>query len=94
MSVKGSIVNATKTLISLALAALVIGCSVPRQPVSAALVPDDCANKDSITFWLEDQINGYYGIFPGSADRNDHVRGLKERLWSIRYHCQRNAAPT
>jgi hypothetical protein len=59
-----------------------VSCSVVKPPpVDVQLIPNDCANRQSITAWLERQIN--------TGGHNEaEINSIKNRLWQIRYNCQ------
>jgi hypothetical protein len=77
-------------LLTVLLTVTVVGCaSQPyRPPLDISTIPNDCANKNSIIAWLEQQA-----AIPQQAleSKEDYVRSrgqIRSRIWSLRYTCQ------
>jgi hypothetical protein len=68
---------------------LLVGCAqAPRMPVDVSLIPNDCANRHAIESWLEKVSTGPKPYFQSQQDYEQHISQVKERLWSLRYHCE------
>lgn len=66
------------------------GCAqAPRMPVDVALIPDDCANRQAITRWLEDVARTPRPPLQNQEDYDQTISTVKARMWRIRYACQR-----
>jgi type IV pilus biogenesis protein CpaD/CtpE len=77
-------------LLTALLAVTLVGCaSQPyRPPLDVGTIPNDCANKNSIIAWLDQQA-----AIPQQAleSKEDYVRSrgqIRSRIWSLRYTCQ------
>ena len=77
-------------LLTALLAVTLVGCaSQPyRPPLDVSTIPNDCANKNSIIAWLDQQA-----AMPQQAleSKEDYVRSrgqIRSRIWSLRYTCQ------
>ena len=77
-------------LLTALLAVTLVGCaSQPyRPPLDISTIPNDCANKNSIIAWLDQQA-----AIPQQAleSKEDYARSrgqIRSRIWSLRYHCQ------
>jgi hypothetical protein len=73
----------------LLIASALVGCAqVPRQPIDVTLVPNDCANREAITRWLEQVARHPKSPLQSQQDYEQHQSTVKARLWSLRYRCQ------
>ena len=77
-------------LLTALLAVTLVGCaSQPyRPPLDISTIPNDCANKNSIIAWLDQQA-----AIPQQAleSKEDYARSRgqnRSRIWSLRYTCQ------
>lgn len=69
---------------------LLAACSTaPRMPVDVALVPDDCANRESISRWLEQTARAPKPWYQSRDVYEQNQTAIKARLWQLRYNCQR-----
>jgi hypothetical protein len=77
-------------LLAVLLTVAVVGCAsqLYRAPLDVATIPNDCANKNTIIAWLDQQA-----AIPQQTleSKEDYVRSrgqIRSRIWSLRYHCQ------
>ena len=68
--------------------AILVGCAqTPRQPVDVALIPDDCANEESIARWLEQVANTNKSLLQTQEQYEQDRSAIKARMWRLRYRC-------
>lgn len=58
-------------------------------PVDVALIPDDCANRQSIIHWLENVARSPKSYSETDQSYEQSRAVIKARIWRIRYNCQR-----
>jgi hypothetical protein len=61
---------------------------VERPPLDITQVPNDCANRNAIIEWLEQNAHVPQ---QSSESKQDYERSrgqIRSRIWSIRYTCQ------
>ena len=69
---------------------ILTGCAqAPRQPVDVMLIPNDCANRHVIVRWLEVVARTPRSPLQNSEDYDQHISSIKNRIWNLRYNCQR-----
>ena len=69
---------------------LLSGCaSTPRMPVDVAMIPNDCANRQAITAWLESVAAAPPPAYQSEVNHAQFRSSVKARIWGIRYNCQR-----
>lgn len=69
---------------------LMSGCSaVPVQPIDVALIPNDCANQRAIVAYLEAASSVSKSRFVSQQQYDQHVSSTKNRMWNLRYQCNR-----
>lgn len=77
-------------LLAVLLAVAVVGCaSQPyRLPLDVSTIPNDCANKNSIIAWLDQQAAIPQQILESKDDYARSRGQIRSRIWSLRYTCQ------
>lgn len=69
---------------------LLVGCAqAPRQPVSVQYIPDDCANKEAISRWLDGVANTPKSFLQSKNEYDQQRSEIKARMWRLRYNCNR-----
>lgn len=69
---------------------LMVGCAqAPKKPVEVSLIPDDCANREAIIRWLERVASTPRSLLESPQDYEQSRSEIKNRIWRIRYNCQR-----
>ena len=78
-----------KLLIAL-LAVASTGCVsvVQRAPLDISQVPNDCANRNSIIAWLDDNARVPQQTTESKEDYERSRGQIRSRIWSMRYTCQ------
>jgi len=78
-----------KLLIAL-LAVTLVGCaSQPyRAPLDVSTIPNDCANKNNIIAWLDQQAAIPRQTLESKEDYERSRGQIRSRIWSLRYTCQ------
>lgn len=72
------------------MAMMIVGCAQnPRMPVDVAVIPDDCANRERIIRWLDQLAQSPKQPFQSAEEHANVVSQIKNRIWRIRYNCQR-----
>ena len=76
--------------IKLAMVALTLtGCAVKTAPpVDVRLVPNDCANRQMIVNYLEEQAQQPRAAFETDRDYERTRSEIRHRIWTLRYYCQ------
>jgi hypothetical protein len=76
--------------IKLAMVALTLtGCAVKTAPpVDVRLVPNDCANRQLIVNYLEQQAQQPRAAFETDRDYERTRSEIRHRIWTLRYYCQ------
>lgn len=82
--------NASMKVVLAPILVLVSGCAaVPVQPIDVTLIPNDCANQRAIVAYLEAASSMPKSGFVSQQQYDQHVSSTKNRMWSLRYHCNR-----
>jgi hypothetical protein len=69
-------------------AIMLTGCAgLPQPPVSVQLIPDDCANQESITRWLDQLARHPRSPLQHQRDHEQNISNIKARMWQLRYRC-------
>jgi len=78
-----------KLLIAL-LAVAATGCVsvVQRAPLDASQIPNDCANRNAIIGWLEQNARVPQQTTESKEDYERSRGQIRSRIWSMRYTCQ------
>ena len=79
----------SKLLIAL-LAVAATGCVsvVQRAPLDVSQIPNDCANRNAIVNWLEQNARVPQQTTESKEDYERSRGQIRSRIWSIRYTCQ------
>lgn len=65
------------------------GCAVKTAPpVDVSLVPNDCANRQLIVNYLEQQAQQPRAAFETDRDYERTRSEIRHRIWTLRYYCQ------
>jgi hypothetical protein len=65
------------------------GCAVKTAPpVDVRLVPNDCANRQLIVNYLEQQAQQPRAAFETDRDYERTRSEIRHRIWTLRYYCQ------
>lgn len=65
------------------------GCAVKTAPpVDVRLVPNDCANRQLIVNYLEEQAQQPRAAFETDRDYERTRSEIRHRIWTLRYYCQ------
>jgi hypothetical protein len=77
-------------IVSLAMLVSLSGCATPRPqpPVDVRLIPNDCANRVLIINYLQQLADRSKQTFESERDYEIHRSQVRQRIWSMRYHCQ------
>ena len=67
-----------------------VACSTPNRqlPASVAVMPNDCANRQAIANWLQDQAQISRRPFETEQAYETDRAQIRQRLWQLRYSCQ------
>ena len=78
-----------KLLIAL-LAIAATGCVsvVQRAPLDVSQIPNDCANRNAIVNWLEQNARVPQQTTESKEDYERSRGQIRSRIWSMRYTCQ------
>jgi len=78
-----------KLLIAL-LAVAATGCVsvVQRAPLDVSQIPNDCANRNAIINWLEQNARVPQQTTESKEDYERSRGQIRSRIWSMRYTCQ------
>ena len=78
-----------KLLIAL-LAMAATGCVsvVQRAPLDVSQIPNDCANRNAIIGWLEQNARVPQQTTESKEDYERSRAQIRSRIWSMRYTCQ------
>lgn len=78
-----------KLLIAL-LAVAATGCVsvVQRAPLDVSQIPNDCANRNAIIGWLEQNARVPQQTTESKEDYERSRAQIRSRIWSMRYTCQ------
>ena len=78
-----------KLLIAL-LAVAAAGCVsvVQRAPLDVSQIPNDCANRNAIVNWLEQNARVPQQATESKEDYERSRGQIRSRIWSMRYTCQ------
>jgi hypothetical protein len=78
-----------KLLIAL-LAVAATGCVsvVQRAPLDVSQIPNDCANRNAIVNWLEQNARVPQQTTESKEDYERSRGQIRSRIWSMRYTCQ------
>ena len=78
-----------KLLIAL-LALAATGCVsvVQRAPLDVSQIPNDCANRNAIVNWLEQNARVPQQTTESKEDYERSRGQIRSRIWSMRYTCQ------
>lgn len=79
----------SKLLIAL-LAVAATGCVsvVQRAPLDVSQIPNDCANRNAIINWLEQNARVPQQTTESKEDYERSRGQIRSRIWSMRYTCQ------
>lgn len=67
---------------------ILVGCAgLPQPPVSVQLIPDDCANQEAITRWLDQVAQHPRNPLQSQRDHEQNITNIKARMWHLRYRC-------
>lgn len=79
----------SKLLIAL-LAVAATGCVsvVQRAPLDVSQIPNDCANRNAIVNWLEQNARVPQQTTESKEDYERSRGQIRSRIWSMRYTCQ------
>ncbi len=79
----------SKLLIAL-LALAATGCVsvVQRAPLDVSQIPNDCANRNAIINWLEQNARVPQQTTESKEDYERSRGQIRSRIWSMRYTCQ------
>ena len=71
-------------------ALLLTGCASQsaKPPLDVRLIPNDCANRQMIVNYLEDQSRLPRATFESEKDYERSRAEIRHRIWTLRYHCQ------
>ena len=68
---------------------LATGCAIKTAPpVDVRLVPNDCANRQMIVNYLEQQAQQPRAAFESDRDYERTRSEIRHRVWTLRYYCQ------
>ena len=78
-----------KLLIAL-LAVAATGCVsvVQRAPLDVSQIPNDCANRNAIINWLDQNARVPQQTTESKEDYERSRAQIRSRIWSMRYTCQ------
>ena len=78
-----------KPLVAL-LAVLLSGCVsvVQRAPLDVSQIPNDCANRNAIINWLDQNARVPQQTTESKEDYERSRAQIRSRIWSMRYTCQ------
>lgn len=78
-----------KPLVAL-LAVLLSGCVsvVQRAPLDVSQIPNDCANRNAIINWLDQNARVPQQTTESKEDYERSRGQIRSRIWSMRYTCQ------
>ena len=78
-----------KLLIALLVVAAT-GCVsvVQRAPLDVSQIPNDCANRNAIIGWLEQNARVPQQTTESKEDYERSRGQIRSRIWSMRYTCQ------
>lgn len=79
-----------KIKLAVAVVALSItGCAIKTAPpIDVRLVPNDCANRQMIINYLEEQARQPRAAFESESTYERSRSEIRHRIWTVRYHCQ------
>ena len=79
----------SKLLIAL-LAVAATGCVsvVQHAPLDVSQIPNDCANRNAIVNWLEQNARVPQQTTESKEDYERSRAQIRSRIWSMRYTCQ------
>jgi hypothetical protein len=79
----------SKLLIAL-LAVAATGCVsvVQRAPLDVSQIPNDCANRNAIINWLDQNARVPQQTTESKEDYERSRGQIRSRIWSMRYTCQ------
>ena len=77
----------------LLIALLVVACTgcvsvVQRAPLDISQVPNDCANRNAIIGWLDENARIPQRTTESKEDYERSRGQIRSRIWSMRYTCQ------
>jgi hypothetical protein len=59
-----------------------------KPPLDVRLIPNDCANRQMIVNYLEDQSRLPRATFESEKDYERSRAEIRHRIWTLRYYCQ------
>ena len=66
-----------------------VGCTTHKPPpLDVQLIPNDCANIRLIVAYLTEEASRPKSTFESERDYERHRAQLRQRIWTMRYHCQ------
>jgi hypothetical protein len=66
-----------------------VGCahnSAP--PLDVSQIPNDCANREAIIRWLNEQATLPRQPLESEKDYEKHRASIRHHVWRLRYNCQ------
>lgn len=77
----------------LLMALLIVSCTgcvsvVQRAPLDVSQIPNDCANRNAIIGWLEQNARVPQQTTESKEDYERSRGQIRSRIWSMRYTCQ------
>jgi hypothetical protein len=76
-------------LLAILVSTTLIGCahnSAP--PLDVSQIPNDCANRDAIVRWLNEQATLPRQPLESEKDYERHRASIRHHVWRLRYHCR------
>ena len=61
---------------------------VQRAPLDVSQIPNDCANRNAIIGWLEQNARVPQQTMESKEDYERSRAQIRSRIWSMRYTCQ------
>ncbi len=70
-------------------ALLLAGCATNRSPpIQVRMAPNDCANREMITNYLNQHAVQPRGTFETEKQYENSRAEIRRRIWDVRYNCQ------
>jgi hypothetical protein len=80
--------NKSKLAAAILIASLT-GCAVHVPvPRDVRLMPNDCANRTMIINYLTAEGQRAKSVLETESDYERHRTEIRQRIWTMRYHCQ------